>query len=145
MSQGQHMKQQVKVRVYGIQNIDGEEQQQEVVTGGEYYEQNGKRFLLYEEEVQDAHKTVRTIVKESNKGIEVVKNGYISVKMSFSEGASFNSPYSTPMGSVSLHTVTKTIKKEDRQGGFLWELQYTIYMDDQYVGENTLGMEVQFI
>jgi uncharacterized beta-barrel protein YwiB (DUF1934 family) len=139
------MKRPIEVRVYGIQEIDGEEQKQEVVVAGEYYEQNGKRFLLYEEEAEEAKKSVRTIVKESSKCIEVVKNGYISVKMSFSEGGSFNSPYATPMGSVSLHTVTKKIEKTAKEDGFLWELSYSIYMDDQYIGENVLGMDVRFI
>jgi uncharacterized beta-barrel protein YwiB (DUF1934 family) len=139
------MKRPVEIRVYGIQEIDGEAQKQEVITRGEYYEQNGKRFLLYEEEVEEAKKTVRTIVKESSKSIEVVKNGYISVKMSFSEGGSFNSPYDTPMGSVSLRTITRAINKSPKDDGFLWELSYSIYMDDQYIGENTLGMDVRFI
>lgn len=138
------MKKPVEVRVYGIQEIDGEEQKQEVVATGEYYEQNGKRFLLYEETVEE-HRKVRTIVKESSKCIEVVKNGYISVKMSFSENGSFNSRYETPMGSVSLRTVTRAINKSDRTDGFLWELHYSVYMDDQYIGENTLGIDARFI
>lgn len=138
------MKKTVRVYIYGIQEIDGEEQRQEVVTTGEYYEQDGKRFLLYEETVED-NKNVRTIVKESDKCIEVVKNGYISVKMRFFEGGSFNSPYETPMGSVSLRTVTNEIKKSCNEEGFLWELRYSVYMDNQYIGENTLGIDVKFM
>ncbi len=138
------MKKIVNIRVYGVQEIDGEEQSQEVVTTGEYYEQDKKRFLLYEEDVEGSRKKVRTLVKESDKCIEVVKNGYMSVKMHFADGASFTSPYETPQGTLSLRTVTKGIKKEQRENGFLWEMKYSIYMDDQYIGENTLGIEVNF-
>lgn len=141
---GKTMKKPVKVNIYGIQKIDGEEQRQDVAATGAYYEQNGKRFVLYEETVED-HKTVRTIVKESAKCVEVVKNGYLSVKMHFAEGESFNSPYETPLGSVSLRTVTTGIKKTARETGFMWELAYTVYMDDQYIGENILGIDVEFL
>lgn len=142
---GKKMKRPIELHIYGIQEIDGEEQRQEFVTTGEYYEQNGKRFLLYEETVDDTNKKVRTIVKESSKCIEVVKNGYISVKMVFSNGGSFNSQYDTPMGRVSLRTVTNEISKKQRTDGFLWEMKYSVYMDDQYIGENILGMDVKLV
>ncbi len=138
------MKKIVNIRVYGIQEIEGEEQTQEVVTTGEYYEQDKKRFLMYEEAVEGSRKGVRTLVKESDKCIEVVKSGYMSVKMHFADGASFTSPYETPQGTLSLRTVTKEIKKEPREKGFLWEMKYSIYMDNQYIGENTLGIEADF-
>lgn len=140
-----NMKKPVKVCIYGVQEIDGEEQKQEVTATGEYYEQNGKHFLLYEEVIEENKQKVRTIVKESDKCIEVVKNGYLSVKMRFSEGGSFNSLYETPMGSVNLRTVTNEIRKSYSEEGFLWELHYSVYMDDQYIGENMLGINVRFI
>lgn len=138
------MKKIINIRVYGIQEIDGETETQEVSTRGEYYEQDKKRFVLYQEPVEGSGKKVRTLVKESDKCIEVVKSGYMSVKMHFADGVSFTSPYNTPQGSLMLRTVTKQLTKEERENGFLWEMKYSIYMDDQYIGENTLGIEVTF-
>ena len=139
------MKQQVDVVICGVQVVDGEEQKQEVTTKGEFYIKDGVRFLLYKE-MEDNKKTeVRTLVRDNGKKIEVVKNGYISVKMCFEEGLSYNSQYQTPMGDVKLRTVTKEIKKEDSKEGFSREMYYSVYMDDQYIGENMLGIYVRFI
>ena len=138
------MKKPVKVRIYGIQEIDGEKQEQEVMTEGQYYTQDGKHFLLYEEVLEDNQK-VRTILKDSHKFIEVVKNGYLSVKMRFLEQGSFNSLYETPMGNVSLRTVTKKINRTFSQEKMLWELHYSVYMDGQYISENILGIDMEFV
>ncbi len=138
------MKKPVKVRIYGIQEIDGEKQEQEVMTEGQYYVQDGKHFLLYEEVLEDNQK-VRTILKDSQKFIEVVKNGYLSVKMRFLEQGSFNSLYETPMGNVSLRTVTKKINRTFSQEKMLWELHYSVYMDGQYISENILGIDMEFV
>ena len=137
------MKQQVKIRVYGEQVIEGEKDSQAIETMGEYYVKDGRRYVLYREIMEDGGK-VSTIVKETKEGINVVKNGYISVKMCFAEGLNNNCMYETPLGNVKLRTLTNYIKKQDREDGFLWEFGYSIYMDDQYVGENVLGLDVTF-
>ena len=137
------MKQQVKIRVYGEQVIEGEKDSQAIETMGEYYVKDGRRYVLYREIMEDGGK-VSPIVKETKEGINVVKNGYISVKMCFAEGLNNNCMYETPLGNVKLRTLTNYIKKQDREDGFLWELGYSIYMDDQYVGENVLGLDVTF-
>ncbi|MCR5744061.1 MAG: DUF1934 domain-containing protein [Lachnospiraceae bacterium] len=137
------MKQQVKIRVYGEQVIEGEKDTQAIETMGEYYVKDGRRYVLYREIMEDGGK-VSTIVKETRDGIDVVKNGYISVKMCFAQGLNNNCMYETPLGNVKLRTLTNYIKKQEREDGFLWEFGYSIYMDDQYVGENVLGLDVTF-
>jgi len=137
------LKQQVRIKVYGEQVIEGEKETQSIETMGEYYVKDGRRYVLYREVMEDGGK-VRTIVKETKDGIDVVKNGYISVKMCFAEGLNNNCMYETPLGNVKLRTLTNYIKKQEREDGFLWEFGYSIYMDDQYVGENILGLDVTF-
>ena len=139
------MKQQVEVKVCGVQVVDGEEQRQEVNEKGEFYIKDGVAYLLYKEMEENKKTEVRTIVKDKGKKIEVVKNGFISVKMCFADGLSYNSQYNTPMGMVNLRTVTKEIKREDSKEGFTREMYYSVYMDDQYIGENMLGIYVKFV
>ncbi len=135
------MKRAARIRIYGIQQIDGEEEQQEIVTEGEYYVRDGKHFLLYEETLEDG-RNVRTLIKDNLDYVEVLKSGYVHTRMRFLEGTYYESEYKTPMGSLSLKTETKRIDRNLMTDEMCWELHYSVIMDGHHISDNVLKIEV---
>lgn len=107
----------VTVRVTGTQReIDGNaavtelaEERTEVVASGVYSFQNGKHFVIYDEEDEEGNRT-RNTVKVYGDGFEVSKRGHSSARMVFRSGQRDESVYQTPYGPLDIALCVEDVR-----------------------------------
>ena len=61
----------VLVRISGLQLIDGEHDDVEVITSGDYFWKNGKHYILYDEVIDGIEESIRNTIKISENRMEV--------------------------------------------------------------------------
>ncbi len=130
----------VLLSVKGTQVIDGEKDSVEVITGGTWYEKNGKQYLVYEETYEEMQVTTKNTVKITPELIEVTKKGAITTKMVYELGKKHMSNYMTPMGLIVLGITTKDIFVEAGAEKLAVEIHYAMEMNGQFVSNSILTM-----
>lgn len=128
----------VLLSIKGTQVIDGEKDSVEVITGGIWYEKNGKQYLMYEETYEEMQVTTKNTVKITPDLIEVAKKGAVSSKMIYERGKQHMSNYMTPMGLIVLGITTKDIFVEADAEKLCVEIEYAMEMNGQFVSNSTL-------
>ncbi|MDD6037647.1 MAG: DUF1934 domain-containing protein [bacterium] len=114
------MTKEVVVTVLGMQKSPhAGEAPQEVISKAEgvFYEKNGKKYVLFEEQEEETNHTTKNTVKLDGKSVELIRRGALSTHMLFESGVDFPTEYKTPYGSMMLNIVTKnlTIFESDEQ------------------------------
>ena len=83
----------------------GQENVTELSADAEYYERNGSRYILYEENEADTGHT-QSIIKLKDGLLELTKKGFLNTHMVFEEGREHITDYNTPFGVLQLGIVT---------------------------------------
>jgi uncharacterized beta-barrel protein YwiB (DUF1934 family) len=96
------MTKEIMVSVSGIQFELEESEPVELITTGDYYNKNGKHYILYDENDMEDGLTKNRIKMTPDK-IEVRKSGATNAQMIFEEGKTNLTYYDTSMGSLLIH------------------------------------------
>ena len=103
------MKRKVRLTLIGRQRDDaGQENVTELSADAEYYERNGCRYVLYEEDGPDAGCT-QSIIKLKDGLLELTRKGSVNTRMVFEEGKEHMADYITPFGTLQLCIATTGI------------------------------------
>ena len=65
----------VLITISGIQMIDEEDSDVEMIVRGDYYQKNGKHYILYEEMMEGFTGKVKNVIKISPSGMDIIKKG----------------------------------------------------------------------
>ena len=63
----------VLITISGIQMIDEEDSDVEMIVRGDYYQKNGKHYILYEEMMEGFTGKVKNVIKISPSGMDIIK------------------------------------------------------------------------
>ena len=55
----------VLITISGVQMLDDDDEDVEMVTRGDYYQKNGKHYIMYDEQMEGFEGTVKNIIKVS--------------------------------------------------------------------------------
>ena len=73
----------VLITISGIQMIDEDDSDVEMMVRGDYYQKNGKHYILFEEMMEGFEGKVKNVIKVSGRGIDIIKRGIANVHMQF--------------------------------------------------------------
>ena len=65
----------VLITISGVQMLDEEDADVEMVTRGDYYQKNGKHYILYDEVMEGFDGRVRNVIKISPNSVDIIKKG----------------------------------------------------------------------
>lgn len=117
------------IEVESKQSID--EEGIKVVTPGNFYEEDGIFYAVYEEtEISGMEGTMTTIKIEGNK-VFLKRKGSLNSEMIFEEGKNSYVLYETPYGTLDMKITTDTIKGEIRENGGALDLEYILEFPGQ--------------
>jgi uncharacterized beta-barrel protein YwiB (DUF1934 family) len=136
----------VKIKIRGEQ---GEQDNAvEVVSVGKMYEEDGFVCLSYDEVVDEEEtgvvQTVKNLLKINENQVEVIKKGPAKNHMVFVPGQTTFSYYSTPVGELEVSIFTETINKITRDDGFSLDMQYQLEMNQMFVSDSNINIEVEY-
>ena len=73
----------VLITISGIQMMDEEDSDVEMIVRGDYYQKNGKHYILYDEVMEGFEGKVKNVIKISPVGMDIIKKGIANTHMQF--------------------------------------------------------------
>lgn len=137
------MNKDVLISMNGLQAIEGTNDTVEVITVGEYYNKNGKHYIIYEDVDEDNGQKTKNIIKVSHQSIEVRKTGYINTNMIFEKDRINKSYYATPFGDLSVEIDTSDIEIEEEEQSIKIRIDYALIINAQPMNQCNIDISVK--
>lgn len=138
------MKKNIIITVKGYNDEFEENEATELITVGNYYEKNGKKYIVYEEsEVSGFPAGTKTMLKIENDTVTMSRNGQRGTHMVFENGKKHLGHYETPYGSFTVSTTTDRLSVNMGETEGKIEIGYLIDIDNVPQSENSLYFTVR--
>lgn len=131
--------------VCGKQIVDGSEDKIELETAASYTEENGSRYISYNEyDSADPAVHYRTTVRIDENGVvTVMKGGAENHNLILEAGRRHKCEYNTPFGSLTLGVYTDSVTSDlDSRGGTL-QVKYSIDIESEHASSNELTLIIK--
>lgn len=138
------MTKEVFVSIKGKQiGADGtEEELIESICFGNYYEKNGKIYIMYDEQPEGISTKISNTIKISNEQVEHTKKGAIGSQMVFRENETINSCYQTPYGDMLMSITTSKMYLSKSTDLIEIVLCYSIEMNGSHLSDSKVTITV---
>ena len=133
----------VIVSISGLQMpAEGEAEPVEVITVGDYYQKNGKHYVLYEEVNEGFEGSTKNIIKMQENCIDITKKGVSNVHMVFEKTRKNMSYYGTPFGNLLVGIDAKDIKVEETEHCIDVQIDYALEVNYEHLADCTIKMKI---
>ncbi len=129
----------VLVAISGLQIADAAEDQDaqpiEVINPGEYYQKNGKHYILFDEVMEGFDGVIKNRIKIDDNYLELKKNGVTNVHMIFEKNKKNITCYDTPYGSIMMginanqFTLTESEQRLSLEVDYSLDINYHPYAE----------------
>jgi len=138
------MTNQVLLTIAGLQYMDEELQEPvEIVTAGDYYNRNGKHYVLYEEAVEGSTEHIRNMIKIGEESLEVTKKGLLNVNMLFEKNKKNIGCYATPFGSMTIGILASDINVKETEENIDVKVQYSLEVNSEHFADCSIQMNIK--
>lgn len=138
------MKKDVIITVKGFNEECEDNEATELITVGNFYEKNGKKYIVYEEsEVSGFPSGTKTMLKIDNETVTMSRNGARGTHMVFENGKKHLGHYETPYGSFTVSTTTDRLSVNFGETEGEIAIGYLIDIDNVPQSENALYFNVR--
>lgn len=132
----------VRVTVSGIQFEIEEDEPVELITFGDYYNKNGKHYILYDEIDMEEGENIKNRIKIGGGKIEVVKSGTTNGQLIFEQGKNHMTYYDTVMGSLLMGVNTSSIRMIEEEDHIQAKVRYSLEMNHTHISECEITIDV---
>lgn len=133
----------VLVSIRGTHTANGEADNVEVITAGNYYFKNNKHYVVYEELVNGFDKAVKNTIRISPDTVDVIKNGPARSHMVFEENKTNVNCYSTELGQMMVGVSTNTIEIEENEDRLCVHIDYTLDVNFEKMSSCSIFIDIQ--
>lgn len=127
---------------FGITDDQGNATDVDVMTNAQYYNRNGKHFVLFEETQEDTGDIVKSMIKFDENLMEVTRRGAINTHMVFDMSGQNMSDYSTSFGSLIVGIDTKNISISEQENRISVQVDYGLDVNYEHLSECRINMEI---
>lgn len=125
-----------------IENPQGEEQELETITPGEYYKRNGSHYVIYDEVTEGFSDITRSMIKFKESSLEVSKKGLFNVHMIFEEKKKNMTSYDTPYGNILIGIDTQSVRIREEEDNIRVDVDYVLEANYQHLADCRIEMNV---
>ncbi len=139
------MTKEVLISISGLQFELNSEEPVEVISVGEYYERNGKHYIVYDEllmEGDNSHEMTKNRIKISDDQVDIVKKGANNVHMIFEKNKKNLTFYNTPFGDLLIGLYTTAIKVSQEEEEIRVELEYALDINSNHISDCSITIKV---
>ena len=137
------MTKEVLLTIKGTQ-FDGEENSDYTSTfTAEYYERGGKRYVVYDEEIEGFSEHTRNIIKFNEKEVEVNKKGVVNVQMLFEENRKNLTHYRTPYGDIVMGIDTTGIRFLETEDRIRVDVEYELELNYEHQADCKISLDIR--
>ena len=135
----------VLITISGVQMLDEEDADVEMVTRGDYYQKNGKHYILYDEVMEGFDGRVRNVIKISTNSVDIIKKGVASAHMQFEKNKKNLSCYTTPLGDLMIGIQANRISIDEGENHLKIQVEYSLDINYQHASECNISVNVQSV
>ena len=132
----------VLIRISGLQAMDGENDNVEVITTGDYFLKNGRHYVIYDEVMEGFEGNIRNMLKISPDKLDVRKNGAANAHMVFEQDRKNLTRYVTPMGEMSVEVSTNRILLDEQEDSLKVSVDYSLDINYSHVSDCNITVDV---
>lgn len=132
----------VLIKISGLQMMDEDSDNVEVITTGDYFLKNGKHYIIYDEVLDGFDGSIRNTVKISPDTMDVRKQGVIGAHMEFAVGKKSMTRYATPVGEMIVEISTNEIRVEEQEDNLKVQVDYSLDINYEHVSDCSIMMDV---
>ena len=134
----------VIVSISGLQMpAEGEAEPVEVITVGDYYQKNGKHYVLYEEVNEGFEGSTKNIIKMQENCIDITKKGVSNVHMVFEKNRKNVSCYSTPFGEMVVGIQANHFAVDEQPDSLKVNVDYSLDINYEHMSDCRILVDVQ--
>ncbi len=135
----------VLITISGVQMLDEEDADVEMVIRGDYYQKNGKHYILYDEVMEGFDGRVRNVIKISPDSVDIIKQGAASAHMQFEKNKKNLSCYTTPLGDLMIGIQANRISIDEGEDHLKINVEYSLDINYQHASECNISVNVQSV
>ena len=133
----------VLITISGIQMIDEDDSDVEMMVRGDYYQKNGKHYILFEEMMEGFEGKVKNVIKVSGRGIDIIKRGIANVHMQFEKNKKNLACYTTPLGDMVVGIQANKIRINEEPDSLKVDIDYSLDVNYEHLSECSIRVDVQ--
>ena len=133
----------VLITISGVHSMDEEDSDVEMIVSGDYYQKNGKPYILYEEIMEGFEGAVKNVIKVSPQCMDIIKKGATTTHMTFEKNKKNLSCYSTPLGDLVVGVRANSIKIHEQPDSLKVDVDYSLDINYQHLSECSIRVDVQ--
>ena len=133
----------VLVTISGVHTMDREDSDVEMIVRGDYYQKNGKHYILYEEVLEGMEERVKNVIKISPFSMDIIKNGAASSHMLFEKNKKNLSCYSTPVGNLVIGIQANHFSLEEQENSIKVNVDYSLDINYEHMSDCRICVDVQ--
>ncbi len=137
------MTKEILLSISGLHMLEEEDGNVEVVTAGDYYNRNGKHYILYDEVVEGLSGHISNRIKISGDSVEVTKKGLTNTQLIFEKGKKHMTRYQTPYGILNLGVLTRDVQVREEDALIGVKVEYILEVNEQHLAECAIEMQVK--
>ena len=131
----------VIISVEGKQIVDGEEDVNETIAQGTYYNRGGKHYIIYD--TYDDDSKIENMIKFNEDIVEVSRKGEITGKLIYEAGKKKRSLYTTPVGDMLMELDTHDINIDCQDEKIEAQIFFEIFVEGDKVSDNEVKIIVK--
>lgn len=132
----------VLVSISGVQFADGDSNEIEMITAGDYFQKNGSHYILYDEVEEGSEHIIKNTIKIHPKGLDIIKRGNLNVHMTFEKDRKSLSCYATPFGEMMIGISTDDIVIDESEDSLKVRVNYSLDINYQRVSDCSIALAV---
>ena len=132
----------VLITISGIQLADGDSNEVEMITAGDYFQKNGSHYILYDEVMEGQNDIIKNTIKIRPEGLDIIKRGSSSVHMTFEKDKKNLSCYATPSGEMMIGINTNDILIAEDEDSLKVRVSYSLDINYQHVSECNINLDI---
>ena len=133
----------VLITIRGVHTLDHEDNDVEMIVRGDYYQKNGKHYILYEEILEGAEERVKNVIKISPSSMDIIKKGVTNSRMLFEKNKKNLSCYRTPVGNLVIGIQANHFYVEEQENSIKVNVDYSLDINYEHMSDCRICVDVQ--
>lgn len=133
----------VLISISGMQMSDGEHDDIEMITTGDYYRKNGKHYIRYDEVPEGETGVISNTIKVGPDAMDIIKMGRANVHMIFEKNKKNLACYATALGDMVVGISTNSIVVEESENLLRVAVEYSLDINYEHISECNIVLQIQ--
>lgn len=125
----------VLVSISGLQFSNDDKEALEMITVGDYYKQNGRHYVLFDEAMEGFEGTTHNLIQFSDHMVDITKKGITNVHMVFEEKQKNMTYYDTPFGNLLIGLATSRVDVKEEGDSIDVKIDYSLDINYEFVSD----------